>query len=400
MYMRFFFPVIIRNLIVPWTFLSLAVSVVQVPGLPLSCRLISLKLFFLFLRMERKICSHYINLGLEICFRRREKGMELLVQSCWEWASLKTNLILSCFSWSGSWVICPSLFYFLQSPKSWAWQTFFLRLFRLSFLLEVEKPSKGWEIAPPGQPGSFRSDSGCSFAAVTPAQSCLCCTVARIMGCLLPAKREDGGINWALLRTGARVLQQLFSKRSRTASGWVRWGCSCEAAGGGVKLLTWSRPPLHPGGLICATKIVCKILGFRFGLINEGFPGFDDAQMVWFRTGWVILRGDFSLVSAICLWWGLGALPLPVLTSTGCSRSIPGNDNLKIRLWHPAKGSDALNAFNWQSLVYAQDFSLLSLIMIPPKRKACLFSMLDILGGRQPLLWREMATADLWLGWE
>lgn len=39
--------------------------------------------YFLFLRMERKICRHYINLGLEICFRR-EKGMELLVQSCWE----------------------------------------------------------------------------------------------------------------------------------------------------------------------------------------------------------------------------------------------------------------------------------------------------------------------------
>lgn len=40
--------------------------------------------FSLFLRMERKICRHYMNLGLEICFRRREKGMELLAQSCWE----------------------------------------------------------------------------------------------------------------------------------------------------------------------------------------------------------------------------------------------------------------------------------------------------------------------------
>ena len=38
----------------------------------------------LVLRMERKICRHYMNLGPEICVGRREKGMELLVQSRWE----------------------------------------------------------------------------------------------------------------------------------------------------------------------------------------------------------------------------------------------------------------------------------------------------------------------------
>lgn len=103
-----------------------------------------------------------------------------------------------------------------------------------------------------------------------------------------------------------------------------------------------------------------------------------------FGLGVADLRGDFSLVSAICLWWDLGTLlALPVLTSTECRRSIPESAHLKIRLWHPAKGCDALNDFKCQNLVCAQDFYLLSLIMIPPKRKAQLFSMLDILGGSQ-----------------
>lgn len=48
MYMRFFFPVIIQNLIVPWTFLSLATSSVQVPGLPLMQVDIFLNFFLLF----------------------------------------------------------------------------------------------------------------------------------------------------------------------------------------------------------------------------------------------------------------------------------------------------------------------------------------------------------------
>lgn len=105
----------------------------------------------------------------------------------------------------------------------------------------------------------------------------------------------------------------------------------------------------------------------------------------------------WSLQSVCDGIWGL-FFSSPVLTSPECRTSIPGTVHLKIRLWHPAKICNALSDFSCQSLVYAQDFYLLSLI--PPKRKAQLFSTLDFLGEVRALAGRGAASADLQLSWE
>lgn len=76
--------------------------------------------------------------------------------------------------------------------------------------------------------------------------------------------------------------------------------------------------------------------------------------------------------------------------------SAPGNGNLKSRLWHPAKGSDVFDVSNTKVWYMAQDFYLLSLIMMsdddhPNKRLSsspCWISFGEdnlVLEGMQPL---------------
>lgn len=59
------------------------------------------------------------------------------------------------------------------------------------------------------------SDSRCFLPAVTPARSSLCCVVAGIMCCLLPAKREDGGIDRASLEQEQRFPNGLGPRLGR-----------------------------------------------------------------------------------------------------------------------------------------------------------------------------------------